>query len=32
MNKGLELIEAAYLFDVPESANRRADPPAVHYP
>ncbi len=37
MNKGLELIEAAYLFGMPRRPDRRADPPQtivhslVHY-
>ena len=29
MNKGLEVIEAHWLFDVPPGADRRARPPAV---
>ncbi len=32
MNKGLELIEAAYLFDVMPEPDRDPDPPPVDYP
>ena len=32
MNKGLELIEAARLFPVPEDADRGAGAPAIHRP
>jgi 1-deoxy-D-xylulose-5-phosphate reductoisomerase len=32
MNKGLEMIEASYLFDTPAGAHRRRDPSAVRDP